>query len=100
ETGTSEVSAIDSASSSSDTSGWFVSSCVIDPSGQIGAAASERDGEAAVDDPDFLDVGGDERWQKTIQRHHQRRRILVAHELFRKAIANEADEDRRQRQRS
>ena len=44
--------------------------------GQIGSAPAERNGETAVDDPDLLDVGGDERWQEAIQRQHQRGRLL------------------------
>src|ERR1043166_7349321 len=65
---------------------------------QIGPSASEGDRKTAVDDPDFLDVGGDERWQKPVQRHDERRGLAILDDVARNPALEQIDEDRRDRQ--
>ena len=67
---------------------------------QIGAALSERDHQTAVDDPDFLDVGGNEIWQKPVQRHHECRRFFELDEILRKTALDESEEKQRDREAS
>src|SRR5260370_37166040 len=58
---------------------------------QICAASAERDGQAAVDDPDVVNICIDKIWQESVQRKNQRRRLLVAYQVGGQAVAHQAE---------
>src|SRR5437764_15367185 len=64
---------------------------------QIRAASAERDSQAAVDDPDVLNLCIDEIWQESVQREHESRRPLVANQIAREAVAHQSEEKLRDR---
>src|SRR5947208_508856 len=64
---------------------------------QIRAASAERDSQAAVDDPDALNLCIDEIWQESVQREHESRRLLVANQIAREPVAHQPEEKLRDR---
>src|SRR6266849_2007495 len=64
---------------------------------QVCAAFAKNHVQAAVDDPDSVNFGVNKIWQETIQREHQRGRLLVAYQFGGKAVAHQPEEKFRNR---